>query len=67
MKNLYLKGYKWLLSQNQRVRIDSLRYRRCKALAKYKRPFLKKIKVKGRQCPDENVLKICVLIFDFLL
>ena len=55
MKILYLKGYKWLLSQNQRVRIDFLGYRRYEALAKHIKPFFKKnIKVKGRQCPDYN-------------
>ena len=27
MKILYLKGFKWLLSQNKRVRIDFLGYR----------------------------------------
>ena len=53
MKILYLKGYKWLLSQNQRVRIDFLGYRRYNALAKHIKPFFKKnVNVKGRQCPD---------------
>ena len=52
MNILYLKVYKWLLSQNQRVRIDFLGYRRYEALAKHINPFLKKHKVKGRQCPD---------------
>ena len=49
MKVLYLQGYKWLLSQNQRVRNDFLGYRRYEALAKHIKPFLKNIKVKGRQ------------------
>ena len=49
-----MKGYKWLLSQNQRVRIDFLSYRRYEALGKPIKPFLKIIKVKGRQCPDYN-------------
>ena len=39
MKSLYLKGYKWLLSQNQRVRIDFLGYRQYEALAKHIKPF----------------------------
>ena len=42
MKILYLKGYKWLLSLNQRVRNDFFGYRRYKALAKHINPFLKK-------------------------
>ena len=37
-----MKGYKWLLSQNQRVRVDFLAYRRWKAPAKYIKPFSKK-------------------------
>ena len=41
MKILYLKGYKWLLSQNQRVRNDFFDYRRYEALAKDVKPFLK--------------------------
>ena len=52
MKILYLKGYKWLLSQNQQVRIDFLGYRRYEALAKYIKPFLKNTEVKGGQFPD---------------
>ena len=42
MKILYLKGYKWLLSQNQRVRIDFLGYRWYDSVAKNIEPFLKK-------------------------
>ena len=42
MKTLYLKGYNWLLFQNQRVRIEFLGYIWCKALAKHMKPFLKK-------------------------
>ena len=37
-----MKGFKWLLSQNQRVRVDCLAYRRWKAPAKYIKPLLKK-------------------------
>ena len=51
MKILYLKGYKWLLSLNQRVRIDFLGYIRYEALAKHVKLFLKNIKVKRHQCP----------------
>ena len=39
---LYLKGYKWLLSQNQRVRNDFSGYRRYEALAKHIKPFFTK-------------------------
>ena len=42
MKILYLKGSKWLLSQNQRVRNDFLGYRWYKALAEYIKSFFKK-------------------------
>ena len=53
MKILYLKGSKWLLSQNQRVRIEALGYRSYEALAKDIKPFfLKNNKVKRHQCPD---------------
>ena len=46
MKTLYLKGHKWLLYQNQRVKAAIL------GNIRYEGPFLKNIKVKGRQCPD---------------
>ena len=52
MKILYLKGYKWLLSQNQQVRNDFSGYRWYKALAKHIKHFLQNIQVKGHQCPD---------------
>ena len=42
MKILHLKGYNWLLSQNQRVRNDFFGYRRYEALAKHISPFFKK-------------------------
>ena len=42
MKILYLNGYKWLLSQNQRLRINFLGYRRYQALAKHMKPVFKK-------------------------
>ena len=58
MTILYLKGCKWLLSQNQQVRNDLLGYRRYEALAKHTKPFLKNIKVKGRQCPDCKCSKL---------
>ena len=54
MKILHLKSYKWLLSQNQQLRIGFLGYRQCGALAKHIKPFVKNIKVKGCQCPDYN-------------
>ena len=50
MKILYLKGCKWTLPQNQRVRNDFFGYRRYEELAKHTKPFLSN-KVKGRQCP----------------
>ena len=31
MKILYLKAYKWLLSENQQVRNDVFDYRQCEA------------------------------------
>ena len=39
MKISYLKGYKWLFPQNQRVRIDILSYIRYEALVKHIKPF----------------------------
>ena len=42
MKIFYLKGYKWLLSQNERVRNGFFDYRRYEALAKHIKPFFKK-------------------------
>ena len=42
MKILCLRGYKWLLSQNQGVRIDVLGYEQYKALTKHTKPFFKK-------------------------
>ena len=44
MKILYLKSSKWLLSQNQPVRIDFLGYKQYEALAKHIKPFLKTLK-----------------------
>ena len=42
MRIYYNKIYKWLLSQNQRVRNGFFGYRRYEALAKHVKPFLKK-------------------------
>ena len=56
MKILYLKGYKWLFSQNQRN--DLFDYRQYKAFSKHIKPFLKKNKVKGRQCLDYNIISL---------
>ena len=39
MKILHLKGYKWLLSQKQRVRNNLSVYKRHEALAKHIKPF----------------------------
>ena len=52
MKILYLKGYKWLLSQNQGVRNNFFGYRRYEALAKHIKPFRQNIKGKGHHCLD---------------
>ena len=41
MKILYLRGYKWLLSQYQRVRNYAFGYRRYEALVEHIKPFLK--------------------------
>ena len=41
MKMLCLKVYKWLLSQNQRVRNEFFSYRWYEALAKHIKPFKK--------------------------
>ena len=42
MKILYLKGYKWLLFQKQRVRNGFLGYRQFQTLAKHMKPFFAK-------------------------
>ena len=39
MKLLYLKGYRWLLSQNQQVRIYFFGYRQYEALTKHMKLF----------------------------
>ena len=46
MKSLYLKGYKWLLSQNQRVRNDFFGYRRYYTRAKHIKLLKKTLKCK---------------------
>ena len=52
VKILYLKGYKWLLSQKKRVRIDFFGYIRCEALARHIKPFKrKKLKWKDVSVP----------------
>ena len=48
LKFWYLKGYKWLLSQKQRVRSGFFGYRQYSTLTKRIKP----LKVIGRQCPD---------------
>ena len=49
MKILYLKGYRWLLSQTQRVKNHFFGYRRYKTLAKHIRPFLKTSEKMGNE------------------
>ena len=56
MKILYLKGCKWLLSQNQWVRNDFFGYRWYEAVAKHIKLFITNIKLQRRQCLDYNVL-----------
>ena len=55
MKVLYLKGYNWLLSQNQRVRTDFLVIDGTRHWLNISNRFLKSIKVKGHQRPDYDV------------
>ena len=55
MKILYLKGYEWLLSQNQLLRNDFFGYRRYEALTQHIKPFLKNIKGKERQFLHCNI------------
>ena len=64
MKILYLKGYKWLLSQNQRVRNDLFGYAWYEAVTKHIKPFLKNIKVKGHQYQDYKVTQSTTNITD---
>ena len=42
MKIFYLKGYKWLLSQNQPAKNDFLDYRLSEELTKHIKSFFKK-------------------------
>ena len=51
MKILYLKKYKWFLSQKQRVKIHFFGYRRYDALTKHIKPLKP---LKGSQYPDCN-------------
>ena len=52
MKILYLKGCKWLLSQNQRVRYEFSGYGQSEALAKYIRPFFTKHRSERTSVPQ---------------
>ena len=52
MKTLYLKGYKWLLSQNQGVRNNFFGYRGYEAMAKHTKTFFENMNVKRRKCLD---------------
>ena len=55
MKILYLKGYEWLLSQNQQIGNDFFCYIWYLAFAKHIKPVFKKnIKVKGIRCPESQ-------------
>ena len=54
MKIFFLKDYKRLVSQNQRVRNDFFGYRRYQSLAKHSKPFVRK----HHQCPDYEGKKI---------
>ena len=64
MNILFLKDYKWLLSQNQRLRFDVFGFGRYKALAQHIKSFLENIKVKGRQLSWKNKYLICTnLVF----
>ena len=55
MNILYLKVYKWLLSQNQQVGIDFLGYIRYEALTKHIKPFLKIHKRERTSVPCTNI------------
>ena len=55
MKILYLKGYEWLLSQNQQIGNDFFCYIWYLAFAKHIKPVFKKnIKVKGIRCHESQ-------------
>ena len=57
MKILYLKGYKWLLSQNQQKRKTFLVIEDTRHWLSVPNFFKKNIKVKGRQCPDYYLIQ----------
>ena len=63
MKILHLKGYKWLLSHNQRVRNDIFGYRRYDAPAKHIKPFLKNIKSKDGSAQTITITIIICMWF----
>ena len=65
MKILYLKGYLWLLSQNQRVRNVFLGYRWYRAQAKHVNPFLQNIKVKGRRSSHRRCSERKIVLRNF--
>ena len=62
MKILYLKGYKWLFSQNQLVKNDFFGDGRYKALAKHIKPFLKKHERERTSVPGLLVIN-CIYFF----
>ena len=51
MKNLYLKGYKWLLFWNKRIEMTFLVIDSTRHWPSISNLFLENIKVKGCQCP----------------
>ena len=59
MNILYLKGYKWLLSQNQRVRNGFFGYSQYEALAVHIKPFFKKHESERRSLPGLIILQLC--------
>ena len=57
MNFFYLRGYKWLLSQNQRVRNAFLVIDGTRHWLSISNLFSKNLKVKGSQCFGYNKLK----------
>ena len=66
MKILYWKGYKWLLSQNKRVRIDFSGYRQHETLAKDIKLFNQHLSIMQLQnfnCNLKHLVKVEFLIY----
>ena len=67
LKLLYLKSYKWLLSQKQRVRNDFFWLKTALDTGQVHQTIFKKnTKVKGRQCPDYNEDFYLVILLNLL-